>query len=588
MATLVGDNSSNNMFGNNGEDEIYALLGDDIVHGLEGADKIYGDSSSAEVQSVNPEIDGSYNIQNGTFLSVTLSQFNFTFPQERSLGYALLDLGGNVLSKNIIVDYVSLAERSAGIDINVVGAVKLVFFTIEATALNSFPWTPFVLSNVDTNVSLSEVNIQVQEIDSDPSSHGNDSLYGDLGDDSIFGEGGNDNIGGAAGHDVLSGGEGNDSLWGGNGDDILHGGHGNDQLFGEIGHDKLEGGEGDDDLWGGLGNDILFADEGSDHVEGGAGDDLIHGGDGNDEIWAGAGADKVHGDNGNDYIHAGKGEDLVFGGSGDDIIYGGADADNLRGGAGDDKLYGQKGNDILYGKSGNDFLDGGDGNDTLYGTIGSNTLLGGKGDDTLFAGWTSHDNFLDGQGGEDFLFGSSNSDTFIFDAEDFQGKITTLSGGKQINQHIYDASSGFDTLRISGQQHVDFTGELYQTNASVKGNVISGIESVIGDSNDQIITINLHEIEAQSDDVSGAKWDGFIAWLGNGDDTLHLTGLDWAYEETSAPNASISTAMITKMNLTPTQITELNSYVFKNTATLEDITIWTDADNISYFGSDIF
>ena len=587
MATFIGNSLSNILYGSVDGDEIYGLLNDDILHGDDGNDRLYGDSSPSEIQTLIPEVDGSYLIQSNSFVSITLSQFNFSYPVERSLGYAILDTSGNVLRKDILLDYTNIADRGAGIDINLSGGAKLVLFTFPASELNSFHWAPFDLNAVDVALSPSQVNVLVQEIISPSSTHGNDSLYGNSGDDILYGEGGNDHLVGDAGQDILSGGDGNDFAWGGNGNDILDGGQGLDILFGENGNDTLKGGNGDDTLWGGLGNDILEGGEGADHLEGNEGEDRIRGGDGNDEIWSGSENDVVFGENGNDYINTGSGDDLAFGGVGNDTLYGAEGHDDLRGGAGDDRLFGEEGNDSLQGKAGNDYLSGGEGNDTLHGIMGSNILLGGKGNDTLFAGWMSADNQLDGGEGEDLLYGSLHSDTFIFDSEDFQGQITTLSGGKQINKHIYDASTGFDTLRVSGEQNVDFTGDLFQSQPNVKGNVISGIEAVIGDSNQQNITLNLHQINAQSNDTSGNDWQGFIAWLGDDEDTLNLTGLSWSYDENFIPNAAITSNMLNKMEVTATQVSHLNAYVFEHTYTSEKITVWTDAENVTYLGTDI-
>eukprot|EP00095_Tigriopus_kingsejongensis_P005240 snap_masked-scaffold113_size352875-processed-gene-2.3 protein:Tk05240 transcript:snap_masked-scaffold113_size352875-processed-gene-2.3-mRNA-1 annotation:"hypothetical protein" len=463
----------------------YLGEGDDTLRGYAGNDTAYGDSSASEIQDLTPNADGSYNLQSDTFVSVCLSQFDFATTDEDSLGYAILDASGNVISKNIIIDYVNLAERGSAIDMNTAGGVKLVFFTFPSSQLSGFEWQPFDLNAVDTNISTANVTIAVKEITSDTSAHGDDALYGYEGDDQLFGEGGNDSIVGGGGHDVISGGDGDDSAWGSDGDDHLHGGDGNDKLYGQNGKDKLEGGEGDDELWGGRDDDILLAGSGDDYIEGQDGNDTVQAGDGDDEVWGGSGNDNIRGDQGDDYINAESGDDLVNGGAGDDEIYGDDGNDDLRGSAGNDTIYGEQGNDILRGGAGNDYLNGGNGNDEVYGSLGTNTLLGGDGNDYLLAGWSSTDNYLDGQDGQDILIGGIGSDTLIFDEDDFQGQIKTLSNGDQINKHIYNASSGFDTLLITGAQHADFTGTIYQSDPNIDGNVIAGIEAVIGDSANQ-------------------------------------------------------------------------------------------------------
>lgn len=569
MGTITGDSSGNNLIGTADDDDIYGLLGDDTLRGYEGNDTLYGDSSEAEIQTLAPSSDGRYTLTDGTFVTALLSDFNFSSTEELSLGYAILDADGNVLSRDIIVDYVSQAERGSAIDINIPGGASLVFFTIPASERQGFEWRPFDLNNVDTDISSSDVTIKVEQIDSDNSLHGDDNLYGYEGDDTLFGEGGNDYLVGGSGNDVLSGGDGNDSAWGGDDDDHLHGGAGDDKLYGQNGNDKVEGGDGNDYILGGTGNDLLLGDNGDDFIRGQTGDDTIRGGAGNDEVWGDEGNDRIQGDQGNDYINGGSGNDLIFGGAGNDEIYGG------------------NGDDILRGQAGNDYLDGGSGNDTLYGIAGSNTLLGGEGDDDLFAGWFSNDNVLDGQGGIDTLIGSLGSDTLIFDSEDFQGQIKTLGNGTQVNQNIYDASSGFDVLRVNSAAEVDFTGDSYQATPGISGNVISGVEAVIGNAEAQEVTINLHEIDAQSDATDQSDWQGFVAWLGSGDDTLNLTGVDWQYDAVATPNATLSAAMISQMGLTSAQVSDLQAYVFNDALSGDQVTVWTDAEHINYLGSDI-
>ncbi|WP_028022849.1 calcium-binding protein [Enterovibrio calviensis] len=587
MSTITGGNSADNLIGTADDDEIYGLLGNDTLRGYEGDDVIYGDSAATEIQSLTPTADGSFDIQSDTFISVSLSGFNFASTDEKSLGYAILDASGNVVSKDIIVDYVNLAERGSALDINATGGVKLVFFTIASSELSQFEWTPLDLNTVDTNIPSSTVSIDVKEITSDASSHGDDSLYGYEGDDELYGEGGDDYIVAGAGNDIVSGGIGDDSAWGGNGDDHIHGGDGDDKLYGQNGVDKLEGGTGDDELWGGRGNDTLLAGAGDDYVEGQDGDDTIRAGDGDDEVWSGVGNDNIRGDQGDDYINAESGDDRVLGGAGDDTIFGEDGNDDLRGNGGNDVVYGGAGNDTLRGNAGDDYLDGGEGDDTLFGNLGSNTLLGGDGNDYIFGGWLSTDSYFDGQAGQDRLKGGTNSDTFVFDSDDFQGQIKTLSGGEQVNLQIYDAATGFDTLHVFGDTHADFTGELYQTTPGVTGNVIAGIESVLGDSDDQTVTVNAHQIDAKSDATDNSDWQGFIAWLGDGDDTFDVTGLDWQYNASEPVNALITPAMLDKMGINATQAADLQSYVFIDTITNDKVTIWTDAETVTYFGVDI-
>ncbi|EOD77964.1 Alkaline phosphatase [Grimontia indica] len=306
--------------------------------------------------------------------------------------------------------------------------------------------------------------------------------------------------------------------------------------------------------------------------------DTIDGGTGNDTIHAGDDADIVHG---------GEGDDKIFGGKGDDTLYGDEGADDIRGGHGNDTVHGGEGDDVLYGKAGNDTLDGGAGNDKLFGNAGSNTLLGGAGNDELYAG-NGTNNRLDGGEGIDTYTGGIGSDILVFDIEDFAGETKTLSNGRVVNDQVYNAATGFDVLEVSGDVHVDFTGAAYQSDTTVNGNVIAGVEAIVGDDGNQTVTIKEHSILAQSDDTERGDWDGFVAYLGGGDDTFDFAGPRWTYEADATANAELTPAMIQQMGLTEDQASTLKAYVFSSDISGEQITLWTDAENITQAGNDIF
>ncbi|WP_429738036.1 calcium-binding protein [Enterovibrio makurazakiensis] len=306
-----------------------------------------------------------------------------------------------------------------------------------------------------------------------------------------------------------------------------------------------------------------------------------------DTISAEGGDDIVYGGLGEDTISGGEGNDLIFGGRGDDQLSGDAGDDDLRGGLGNDTLDGGDGNDILHGKAGNDTLEGGAGDDKLFGSTGSNTLLGGEGNDYLFAG-NGHNNTLDGGAGVDSYRGGIGSDTLIFDVNDFDGSTSTSSSGREVNTKVYAATTSFDILKVNGDVHADFTGEAYQSDASIKGNVISGVEAVIGDAGDQTVTVKEHAIFAQSDDIDRSNWDGFVAYLGEGDDTLNLVGANWSYDAAGTSNADISPEMLLQMGLTSVEAADLQAYVFtKDSDSSAQITVWTDAEHVTQSGIDI-
>ncbi|NGN96845.1 hypothetical protein G5S52_04010 [Grimontia sp. S25] len=276
--------------------------------------------------------------------------------------------------------------------------------------------------------------------------------------------------------------------------------------------------------------------------------------------------------------------DTIYGGEGNDTIYGGDDVDHIMGGVGDDTIYGGEGDDII---------EGGEGNDTLFGGTGKDTLLGGAGDDFLHGG-PGDDVTIDGGEGVDSYRGSKGDDVLIFGQDDFVGLTTTNSSGEVINQHMYYGDTGFDTMLVEGDAVVDFTGVSYQTDSTVTGNVMAQIEAVIGDEGDQTVIINPNAIEAQSDVPAGEDlgtpddWDGFVAYLGEGDDALDVSGVPWEFVDGGTVNAPISAEMISLMGLNNTQVGELNAYVFEHETLDRTITIWTDAETVTLNGEDLF
>ncbi|MFL7009032.1 calcium-binding protein [Enterovibrio norvegicus] len=456
----------------------------------------------------------------------------------------------------------------------------------------SHDWNDLV---IETSVSF-EQEIPMSDNDTIFGGNGNDTLYGGDDRDTIYGGNDNDTIYGGDDRDTLYGGNGNDylhgdagddALIGGAGDDVLSGDEGNDYIVGDAGNDTINGGAGDDSLNGLADDDLLFGNTGNDRLSGGDGADELRGGDGDDVLNGGNGADLLFGDNGNDLVVGAQGNDRIFGGKGNDTLRGGEGNDDMRGGEGDDALYGEDGNDILHGKAGNDLLDGGAGDDLLYGSAGNNTLLGGSGNDLLRSGHGDQ-NLLDGQTGADIYIGGNGTETLIFDQDDFIGATRELANGRVINANVYNASSGFDVLEISGDVEADFMGDAYQDISGVTGNVISGVEAILGDEGDQSATINESAIYAQSDDMNLGNWDGFIAYFGDGDDTLNFNGDDWTFDADGEINANISPEMIQQLALTGEQVDSLQAYVFTHDYNSNaHITVWTDAEHVTEHGIDV-
>lgn len=276
-------------------------------------------------------------------------------------------------------------------------------------------------------------------------------------------------------------------------------------------------------------------------------------------------------------------KDTIHGNEGNDTIYGGDD---------DDHIYGDEGDDILYGQAGDDVIEGGDGNDILYGGSGQDILLGGAGNDELWGGPGS-DVTIDGGEGVDMYRGQIGQDVFIFDQNDFVGLTDVDKKGVTINKNMYNADNGFDIMLVNGDAMADFTGVRYQADPNIEGNVIAGIEAVIGDEGNQDLYLNPNEILQQSDNLGGEgfgavdAWPGFIAYLGEGQDSFNLEGEPWSYDAAGTPSAEISADMIALLGLNNAQVAELDSYVFVRDSG-QVITIWTDAESVTFNGDDIF
>ncbi|MEZ8142288.1 DUF4114 domain-containing protein [Enterovibrio sp. FF113] len=288
----------------------------------------------------------------------------------------------------------------------------------------------------------------------------------------------------------------------------------------------------------------------------------------------------------NDTINGGAGKDVIYGGDGQDTVHGDEGDDIINGGNGDDVLYGDAGNDVINGGNGDDILYGGDGDDKLFGASGDDSLYGGAGNDVLQAGFED-DIIMDGGTGLDLYIGSEGNDTMYFDQEDFSDASFLTANG-----NIYSGNRGFDKIIVEGDANVDFSGSSYGVTTSSKP--IANVEAVVGDAGDQTVTVNAFAIQSQSDqfqtttNVDPGDWDGFVAYLGEGDDTFNLEALNWAYDASATPTAALSADMIAFMGLNSTEVGELEAYVFNHNGSGASITVWTDAENIQQDGDSIF
>ncbi|MBS7789504.1 hypothetical protein KTR66_05835, partial [Roseococcus sp. SDR] len=281
---------------------------------------------------------------------------------------------------------------------------------------------------------------------------------------------------------ALRGGDEADSLAGGSGADTLTGGAGDDELSGGAGSDTVDfssvssgvvvdlqagtaSGDGEDILTsienatGGSGSDFLFGSAGANLLNGGDGDDVLDGGEGDDTLLGGTGADEMAGDEGFDIASYAGGTQAVS----VSLVTGLGSGGSAEG----DQLTDIEG------------LTGGSGNDSLTGNAVANLLMGGDGDDTLTGG-----------AGADTITGGAG-----FDTASYAG-----STGVNVNLLLGTASGGF-----------------------AAGDVLSGIEAVIGGGNSDVLTgdgaDNLLSGEGGNDRLTGNAGNDTLNG-GAGNDTL--------------------------------------------------------------------
>ncbi|MEM9207047.1 MAG: calcium-binding protein, partial [Pseudomonadota bacterium] len=341
----------------------------------------------------------------------------------------------------------------------------------------------------------------------------NDTLAGSSGIDVFFGAGGNDSLSGSLGDDQLDGGTGDDFLDGGAGADSLVGGSGsdtasyafsNDAVYIDLENQIVSGGEADGDTFSSIEN-----------VTGSAFNDTLIGDDAVNVLTGGAGADRLQGGRGGDTLDGGDGVDVAdYSGSTASVTVNLATATGSSGTAQGDILrnienvIGSSSADLLIGDDGVNQLEGGGGDDVLRGGVGADTLIGGDGADIadysdagtsvtasieagggLF-GEAAGDSYtsIEGLAGSQFgdtLTGDSGANRLVGGAGD--DTLIGLGGGDTI-----EGGLGTDTIsyeRSSSAVTVDLTaGRGF--NGDADGDVISGVEDVIGSNFDDTLTGN--------------------------------------------------------------------------------------------------
>ena len=540
---LTGDDEANELYGLDGTDGLSGNGGDDKLQGGAGADELdggggedwllYFESDAAvtvnlgdnTVSGGHAQGDTIANFENiaGSGHDDVLAGDDGANRLEGGAGADRLDGGGGV-------DWVSYR----GSDQRVI--VRLIQGTGEDGDAEGD-----VLANFE-NVSGSDYN---------------DGLVGDSGPNYLAGHGGNDGLWGYAGDDILEGGAGADRLFGGIDTDTASyqssdegvsvnledgttaGGHAAGDTFTDI-----------ENLAGSVYPDVLVGDGGANRLDGNAGDDELRGGIGNDQLNGNPGHDWLYGGNGDDELQGNEGNDRLFGDNGVDSLYGGDDDDELNGGGNNDQLYGEMGEDILYGDEGDDELNGGDGNDWLFGGTGADKMDGGNGIDwvsyhesdagitvdlsegTVEGGHAQGDDIsnvenLSGSDHNDILKGDSSVNILLgLDGDDElrgNGGNDVLEGGAGADQ--IDGGMGIDAVSYLNSDEgvtVDLaegTGE----GGHAEGDVLSGIENVIGSDHGDAITG-----DNKANHLDGREGDDLLQGGAGADMLSGGAGSDWA------------------------------------------------------------
>jgi len=341
----------------------------------------------------------------------------------------------------------------------------------------------------------------------------------------------------ASGKLTATGGSGDDTLIGGNGDDVLTGGLGNDTITGNAGADILDGGAGNDILSGGLGDDTLIAGAGFDTLQGGAGNDVLDmgafltaadrldGGTGNDTL-------KLDGDYSSGLIFSSTTAvniETILLADGNSYKLTLNNATNATGLTVDaSKLTGT--NSV--------YLDG------SAETTASLIAIGGAGDDTLKGG--RGDDLLEGGAGADTLIGGLGNDTATY-------------------------------VNSAAAVTVDLSNNANNAGGDAAGDVLSGIENLIGSANDDTLTG-----DSNNNTFDGGRGNDTITGGGGSDTVTYATsqlGINDVSQTGVFADLSAGTAQI--------QMTDANGVTTTFTDTLTGINnIIGTAFNDVIFGND--
>ncbi|MEO0328950.1 MAG: calcium-binding protein, partial [Pseudomonadota bacterium] len=512
-----------------GDDTVVAGAGEDTLSGGSGNDTASYETSSESVVSdlTNALTDGGY-AEGDTltgFENLIGSAHDDQLFGNNSSNVLEGGAGADLINGRLGTDTASYEGSSAGVNVDLGTGIH---FGGDAGG--------------DTLTSIE--NLQGSDFDDVlTGDSGNNTLSGGLGNDVLRGNAGADFLDGGAGTDTVdyagssavdinltantaSGGDANgdefdniENIIGSSNDDTLTGNLLDNELRGEAGDDVLSGIAGENRLFGGSGDDTIIGGAGRDLIDGGAGNNdsveysnstegvLVNlatgvgqGGDAQDDSFVGI--ENLTGSDFDDDLTGNSDVNVLTGGLGDDVLNGGAGADVLIGGVGSDAANYSTAN---AGVQINLSLDTASGSDASGDTFVSiENVIGSNFDDTITG--DIEDNILLGGAGNDLFSGLGGADT--------------ISGGAGYDTVDYSLSTSFQVdLNISSEQ---FGGD-------AEGDILSGIEGVIGGSGDDVFVGNGLAntfTGGDGDDTASGGLGGDVLAGGLGSDTVEYQNSD--------------------------------------------------------------
>ncbi|MGO1078944.1 hypothetical protein [Inquilinus sp. CA228] len=311
-----------------------------------------------------------------------------------------------------------------------------------------------------------------------------DVLIGDDGANWLGGGEGDDLLTGGGGRDALDGGEGEDTASYADSAEGVHvdlgagfgrGGTAEDDSYRDI--ENVEGSEHDD---------VLLGDGGANRLEGGAGADALRGGGGADRLYGGEGEDVLDGGAGGDVLDGGAGVDTVdYSASGGGVSVnlsaghgagGDAEGDSYRD---IERVIGSAYGDVLIGDGGADWLEGGAGADRLCGDAGVDTAsYAGSAAGVMVDLAAGQGRGGDAEGdvlvGIENVIGSAYDDVIVASAA-----ANRIEGGAGADAVSYADSAAGVTVDLSGGRRGH--------GGDAEGDVLVGIENVTGSAYDDVI-----------------------------------------------------------------------------------------------------